>query len=191
VDGFTVGEDGVRAAPLTRRGAARRGAVAGVLWAAGWTVAMSLLAGGIEAPDGTRPGAFREVIGPFAPSASELGFWLAVTLPAAAGAGALTGLAGRRLRVHAVLRVLLLWGAFYLAVALCIGPTMVVFGNVVELAHRRPVLAPNPLELLGLGLFGTVLFAPALAMPLLLAAITVERRTRPGAAAAGATSPAP
>jgi hypothetical protein len=90
-----------------------------------------------------------------------------------------------------VLRVLLLWGAFYLAVALCIGPTMVVFGNVVELAHRRPVLAPNPLELLGLGLFGTVLFAPALAMPLLLAAITVERRTRPGAAAAGATSPAP
>jgi hypothetical protein len=168
---------------VTKGRAARSGALAGVLWAAGWTVAMSLLAGGIEAPDGTRPGAFREVIGPFAPSASELPAWLALMLPGAAGAGALAGLAGRRLRVHAVLRVLLLWGAFYLGVALCMGPTMVVFGNVVELADHRPVLAPNPLVLVGLGLFGTVLFAPALAMPLLLAAVTVEHWTRQPSAA--------
>lgn len=162
----------------TKRRAAWRGAQAGMLWATVWTVVVTGVVGVAGGAAGA-PAVLRQGAPLFSVRPSQVGAWAGTILLGAGLAGALAGLVGRRLRARRLFRVLWLWLAFFPCVALGVTVTFGVFGAGVALVEGQPSPFANPVELVGMSFVATVLFSPALAIPLLLAALHVERWTRP------------
>lgn len=164
---------------MSNRTAALRGAIAGMGWATAWTVAVTLAVAVAGGPRRELPLPLSASAGLFAPSASEVGGWAATIPPAAAMAGALIGLLSRRIRVRPWARAVWLWLAFFPAVGVSVGLTLWAVASVMAIGGGPSAPFESPLPAIGLGLFGTVIFSPALAIPLLLASVTIERWTRP------------
>lgn len=172
---------------LTRRRAAGLGAVAGFSWAAAFMVGSTALLRASHArwPFSGGPLGIFTFLSFFAPSAGEPGRWL-YFWPAGALAGALVGLAARRLRMGPVGRVVTLWLTFFPAVAVS---TAVELWLVALAASLRGhgffpfwhdlVALPGAMLVFA---YGTVIVSPVLAWPLLAAAITIEAWTRPASA---------
>jgi hypothetical protein len=169
---------------MTKRRAAALGAVAGVAWAAAFMVTSTVFLRAISArwPSESGPLGLFSFLAVFAPTAGDPAKWL-YFWPAAGLAGALTGLAGRRLHTPPARRVVRLWITFFPAVATSTGFVMWAMLIASDLwGHGFVPLWSNVLGLPAAVLIffmGEVMVLPVLAWPLLAAAVTVEAWTRP------------
>jgi hypothetical protein len=144
---------------------------------------------GLESHESELPSSNRAGAKLVSPRFSEILMWAALVLPAAGLAGALVGILGNRLRARPFARAILLWLTFFPALGVITGPWLTLVLSVYEVTQgRAPSLFPPSdsalevaLKTLFLGFVGTIWLAPALAVPLLFAAVTVERWTRAAA----------
>lgn len=171
---------------MTYRKAALRGSLAAMLWATIFTAITALILHLSGTDESELPTSVRAGAKLLSPRSSEIMRWAALVLPSSGIAGGLVGVLGNKVRTRPSVRAILLWLAFFPALGVVTGPWMTAVLSVYEVSHgRAPLLFPSSdsaldvaLKTLFLGFVGSVALAPALAIPLLFAAVTVERWTR-------------
>ncbi|WP_242343795.1 hypothetical protein [Anaeromyxobacter terrae] len=178
---------------MTKRKAALRGSLAAMMWATILTAITTLILHVSGTNESVLPTGIRAGAKLLSPRFAEILMWAVLVLPVSGMAGGLVGILGDKLRARPFVRAILLWLTFFAALSVITGPWLTLVGSVYEVTHGSPSLFPPSdsgldvaLKALFIGWVGTVALAPVLAIPVLFAAITVERWTR---ATAGARTP--